>query len=1006
MLTIVAAPAAAASIDMQVDSWVQSVQGPWVPTIKDPVPVNGKVQWDIQVENSNTLEAPGATLSVPLGSTFTFVSATSDTGSCSHNTGTNTVLCSFGTLPAAAVVGSDLVGKPVKIVVVLTPTVVNAYDTEITVATTGTDGNPANNKSKLTTTVVESADLSIASFTAAPSPVFGGDQVSYSVVVHNGGLYVASDAKLTFTLPVGLDYVSATGSSWSCATSGQTVTCTYPSSIANGVDAPTLTWKGRVSSGIEGTLTSLASVSSTTLDSDGNNNSGSANVTVKAGADLKVTKSISANPVIGSSDVTFTVQVDNLGSFTATGLALTDDVPAPFTAVAASGAGWDCSASAGNHVDCKMASLVQGSATPILITAKAPNNAYIKGPPAYSADSNTATITSTSHDPIAGNNSSTVNFTVKQDGPDLAIAVERSLLPIPINSGISTKITVTNNGPSPAVDPIPIYYTLATDEMFVSASSGWDCTHDAVMVECHLNPMSASLAVGASVSMDLVTKKSSAGTVAGSICTGQSASYTTDIEPSNDCANPGGYGMTVTADQADLVLTKAVASPVPSAHLTDTDSTITYTLTVKNLSSTTDATSVVLTDPIPMYSDAYAETTPARAATTVAGTWSDGAGGTGGCSGGGTLTCAMGTVKAGKTTTVTVTVARPMKDGAWINKAYVYSLVVGDPTWSNNNAEANITVDAVTDIELTQKIANPNPVKAGVETTYVISIRNNGPSPAENVKVTDTFTVNGVSGTFTFVSASASDGASCGAYNSGANSVQCTFGTVPAFGVRSMTVKIRPDHIAGYNYGPGPGTLRKLNNDAVVTTSTKQSNTTNDSKSATLDITGALVDLLIQDVDLLDPVPYDSTAGVENRIIYQVDIKNIGPSYSTGVAFVSSLTPPAGHSLTFLCALTSATQTKTASSDCTGAVGPTCTDASCTIGDLAANETKTRYMVYKINEEPAATGSSFVHKVDVASNEPETLLTNNHASQTTTARILADRGGDVEDRHPRHGQCQ
>ncbi len=968
---------AAGSIDMQVKSWIQTVQG-FAPPIHDPVPVNGTLIWDIQVENSNNLPAPNATLNVTLPSQFTFVSVTQDTGTCTNGP-SNAVNCSFGTL-AGTLVG----GRPAAVHILVRPTVVGVYSVANSnspvalVGTSGIEANTDNNSQPLPTTVVESADLTITSFVATPNPVVGGGTVSYTVAIRNLGLYTAAGAQLTFTLPPGLEYTSALGSGWNCSASAGLLTCTSAAAIDANKQAVTLTWTGKVTSNIsDGTLTSLAAISSETLDSNGSNNNATASVVVKPGTDLAVTKSVSADPVIGGSTVTFTVQVDNLGPFPADTLSLTDTVPDGFTAVAAVGDGWTCLVTplGGNAVKCDRPALAVGSAPAITITATAPSNGYIKDTLLSSA-TNSAQITSATTDPISGNNSGAVTFNVKLDGPDLAIHLTRGTLPVlvvPVDTDITSEISVHNLGPSAGPGPIPVTYQLAANETLVSFSGdGWSCSAVGTILTCSFEGL---LAVGADTAvMTLVTKKSTSGPVASHVCTGFNAAYATDIDPGNDCTD---HTVTVTAGMADLKLTKAVVTPVP-AYLTvaPLNGEITYALTVTNLGGI-DATDVVLTDPIPMYSAASF----GRPATTVSGTW--GTGGT--CTGTNTLVCSLGTVAVGASTIVTVKVKRPMTDGTWTNNAYAYSQDLGDPDWTNNKASADVIIDPVTDIELTQKVANPNPVKAGVETNYNISIRNNGPSAADNVDVTDTFTNLLTSGTFTFLGATASDGGTCDDYV--APQLLCHFGTLAAGAVRSITIKIRPD------YDATNITDRHLDNHAVVTTTTTQSDPDNDAKDASLGITGAEVDLLIHDVDLRDPVAFDNTQ-TENRIVYQIDVTNYGPSYSTGVTFNDSYTAPAGHSLTFLCDLASAT----ADSDCSAPPAQKCapvttgdsSNIKCTIGDLAAGVTTKRYLVYSINEEPLASGTTFIHTVDVVSNEHETKAANNHAAEKTTARILAD----------------
>ncbi len=84
---------------------------------------------------------------------------------------------------------------------------------------------PANNSSSVSTTVTASADLSVVK--SGPPTVTAAGSVTYSLVVAQRRAVGRRGVSVTDTLPAGVTFVSATGTGWSCTNSGNvSVTCT------------------------------------------------------------------------------------------------------------------------------------------------------------------------------------------------------------------------------------------------------------------------------------------------------------------------------------------------------------------------------------------------------------------------------------------------------------------------------------------------------------------------------------------------------------------------------------------------------------------------------------------------------------------------------------------------------------------------------------------------------------------------------------------------------------
>ena len=969
-----------AAVDMNITSFTDN---------PDPAVAGGVFHYLLTVENSGDQDAPNAGLSVTIPAEVTVLSVT-PSGTCN---GTSPVICNFGTLT-----GTLAGGSPVNIDITLLASSAGplSISSTATVSTSASDGNGGNDNSTQGTTINRGADLAVIFNGSTPTTASAGSSFDYVIDILNNGPNDAADQKIVLQLPPEVTYQSGGGSGWSCSASGQIVTCNRSSVLANAAAAPSLSVTAKVTGSSIGTFTALATVSSTTDDGDGNNNSATHDLTVTAGADVAISKSVSPDPVIAEQAVTFTLAVTNNGPMSSDSVVVTDTLPADYTAISASGTGWTCNV-AGQTVTCNAdASLPQGSAPVIIINATAPLNAQI--PAAGDTHSNTASLTSSTPDPVSGNDTDTVFYNIGRNQADLSISKSKTPNPVAQGSAMSSIIQVTNNGPQTATGPIKVEDTLAAGESYNQTTnpgtgSGWSCSYsladDATggVVTC---THAGSLALNAQTPvLTIPTKAVGTGAMQNTACTSGSAGQAppeNDFNTTNDCATAG--GTTSTAATADLELTKTVDDPNSDGTLQDTESTLTYTLTVTNRNDTGDtgdaATNVVLTDPIPMYgSNLSTYGTTGVIATPSQGT----------CSIGSTVSCNLGTIANGASANVVITVTRPMKDGTWTNNASAFSQDIGDPDRTNNAASATTIVEPVADVAVTAK-SQSGPVLAGVEATYVISFKNNGVSAAQNIEVIDTFTnLNGM--TYTFISATSNLSGMVCTHDAPTKKVTCTGGQLTPALAKSVTIKIRPDYNTSLTYP------LNLENTATITTSTLESDgpagavNPNNSQTATLVVKDAKIDMLVQKQDFVDPLFYDSATPANNVITYEIKVTNQGPSYGTGIQFVDTLTPATGQTLTFLCdkalqgdSCTPSTPGQICNLQGTAISSPT--NITCNLPDMATGAISYRYLDFRVDSAPASGGTTVQNSVTVSSNEPEGLGGNNTASDQTTVRVRAD----------------
>lgn len=191
-------------------------------------------------------------------------------------------------------------------------------------------------------------------------------------------------------------------------------------------------------------------------------------------ADLSIVKSDSVDPVLTGAPLTYTLGVSNAGPSAASGVTLTDTLPAGVSFVSASPG---CANAAGT-VTCSLGSLGAGASASvsIVVTVTQPTGPI----------SNTASVASASPDPNAANNADTE--TTEVSPADLALGLTDSVDPVLPGDPFSYVLDVTNNGPAPATG-VTLINILSPAVSFVSASPG--CGNAAGTVTCNVGALAA-----------------------------------------------------------------------------------------------------------------------------------------------------------------------------------------------------------------------------------------------------------------------------------------------------------------------------------------------------------------------------------------------------------------------------------------------------------------------------------------------------------------------------------
>ncbi|MSU57437.1 MAG: tandem-95 repeat protein [Pedosphaera sp.] len=575
--------------------------------------------------------------------------------------------------------------------------------------------------SRSVVTIVPVADLALGK--TGPAAVVAAANFNYTLTVTNLGPSPLTGLSVTDSLPASVTFVSASSGGFlsggqviwtnlatvaSNATSTLTVTVTAPANAAN--------------------LTNTAAAGSPISDPNPTNNTAPPVFTaVTASADLRATKT-GPTSISAGANFNYTITITNFGPSLATSLSVTDSLPAGVTFVSAT----PTATVNGSEVVWSLASLAANTGTNLTLTVTAPV--------AAASLTNFATVGGPVSDPNPTNNTSTPVTTGVTPSADVVVA---KTAPANVNLGenIPYTVSVTNLGPSTA-SSLSVTDMLPASVTFVSASGGGVFSGGAVRWT------NFSLAAGASTNFTLdVTAPGAVSTLTNVASGGGPVS---DPNPTNNTTPPV---LTGVGTSADLAVSKTSPASVNAGANFD------YTITVTNLGPTA-ANSVTVTDALPA-SVTFVSASAGGALSGSQVVWSD-----------------IGSLAAGGTTNLTLTVTAPANGASLTNTASVGS-PTPDPTATNNTTPPVFTtVTAVADLSVskTGPAASPLP---GANFNYTITVANAGPSLAASVTVTDALPAN-----LTFVSASG------GGVLSGSDVIWSNLGSLAAGASTNLTLTV------------------------------------------------------------------------------------------------------------------------------------------------------------------------------------------------------------------------
>jgi uncharacterized repeat protein (TIGR01451 family) len=564
-------------------------------------------------------------------------------------------------------------------------------------------------------------------------------------------------------------------------------------------------------------------------------------------ADLFIEKSDDKNVVHAGEELFYTILVGNDGPDDATNVTVTDILPDGVTYLADTGG---CDASALPALICDIGDLAAGEEVEFEIKVLVPSDAVVDEDDGTMVITNVASVSGAVQDPDPTNNTDEES-TFVEDWADLVVTKlckpDRELLAGEIGS---CTVIVDNFGPSDSRDVV-VMDALVSDGSFTivgtpTASQG-TCTAFATTYACMLGDLeAASPSQSGRATLEVLltaTEQVDINDLARVIA----------ATPDPDITNNESRGSIAVEAVADLSLSKS-DSPDPVVA----GETLTYTLDLDNGGPST-AVNVVVQDVIP------------------AGVTIDSVSGSGGASciagePGDPLqptTCDFGTLAplASRSMTIVVTVL-PDVSGIIHNDSRVFSDTL-DVDNSNDLAGADTTVEIDADLSVTKEDF-PDPVLAGENVTYEVTISNEGPSRAVDVALTDNLPAE-----TTFVQATISNGTgTCVPLEVPPNRVVCDLNDLDP----GEFVKVFIEAAVS----PSVPDSTVITNDASVSAATPDGNSANDSASE---------DTLVNaEADLVAFKDSNFEAGnPSGTIIWKLNVTNAGPSDAQDVVVVDTL---------------------------------------------------------------------------------------------------------------------
>jgi uncharacterized repeat protein (TIGR01451 family) len=201
--------------------------------------------------------------------------------------------------------------------------------------------------------------------TDSPDPIEPDNELTYTLSIENIGDNNAGFILVEDTLPAGVEFISADGTDWKCSENNAKIKCDFQKGVLKvGETTSDIVIKVKLPSDAKDTLTNIATVSSTGIETDSSDNTSTeeTKIATKAEVNLKITQTDSPDPIEQGKELTYTLSIENIGKDDASLIQIEDTLPTDVEFISATG----CSEK-DNKVICEFKLLKAGETAPEII---------------------------------------------------------------------------------------------------------------------------------------------------------------------------------------------------------------------------------------------------------------------------------------------------------------------------------------------------------------------------------------------------------------------------------------------------------------------------------------------------------------------------------------------------------------------------------------------------------------------------------------------------------------